>query len=645
MIHRRIAWLAVAVLVGCGTSHVNEVSQSQPVAPAAAERTTVDVTTRPVALISPSPDSAPNPTDSSPRDTLPWLASDGLQGRGLGTTGIERAADFIASEFAADGLSPCPGLNGFFQPVPYAASIAPDAISSLKIGNHPLTLGENFSPLKFSTEGAFSGAAAFVGYGITDPKTGYDDYAGVDAKGKIVIAMRFEPVDAEGHSRLYPKTNANQWSDNALFAAKVKNAEARGAASLLLVDPPGSDADELMQFWTPGAFDTKIPVLQITRATADQILAAGQQGSLKSLKTLIDSTFKPASVVLAGTTVSGDVKIKRLTGNLRNVIGCLAGAGPHADEFVVVGAHYDHLGLGQMGHMFGHVGSIYHGADDNASGTSVILALAARFAKAPPPDRSILFMCYTGEEEGLIGSEYFVNHSPLPLEKIVAMLNLDMVGRLKDQTLYMGGAGTDVDFDAILKTAISGSPLRLKSIGRGGMGPSDHMSFAQKRIPVLFLFSGLHVDYHRPTDTADRINYAGIDEVAKFCARIVTGLTKMPHGAYVADADKDSMHLFGSPNFAGGPARRVILGVVPDYGSADSRVGVLIAGTTPGTPAETAGLKNGDLLVQFNDQKLENLMDLTQALGAAKPGDKVKLRVLRGSQTLVLDITLAERKS
>jgi hypothetical protein len=629
-------------LVGCGAGHVSEVGQ-----PAALTAPGPPVVaTEPSGHVSGSSNlAAPAASDSSPRDTIPWLASDALEGRGPGTSGIDRAADFIGAEFAADGLAPCPGLSGYFQTVPYAAQIAPTEACYLKINDRALSLRRDFSPFRFSSEGAFSAGVVFAGYGITDVKAEYDDYAGIDARGKVVLAMRFEPVDASGRRRISPGGDVGEWSDNATFSAKVKNAEAHGAAALLLVDRPGSDADILMPFWVAGAETAKIPVIQITRSAANEIVAGGQQGDLKALKGQIDLTGKPDSLVLPGVVVSGDVAIKRMKGSLRNVIGCLPGKGPHADEFVVIGAHYDHLGLGQLGHMFGPVGSIYHGADDNASGTAVVLALAAKLAKEPPQERSILFMCYTAEEEGLVGSEYFVNHSPVPLGKIVAMVNLDMVGRMKDQTLYIGGAGTDVDFDGIIQSANADLGLKLKSIGRGGLGPSDHMAFAQKKVPVLFLFSGLHIDYHRPTDTADKINFAGIEKVTEFCARIVSSLTRMPHGPYVTEADKDSMHLFGSPDFGGGPVRRVILGVVPDYGSADSRVGVLIAGTTPGTPAEAAGLQNGDLLVQFNEQKLENLMDLTVALGKAKPGDKVKLRVLRGTQTLQLDITLAERKS
>ena len=427
-------------------------------------------------------------------------------------------------------------------------------------------------------------------------------------------------------------------------APRPKDAADHGAVALLLVNPPGNEPDLLAPFHGSFAASATLPVYQIRQTVADQILAAASAPNLKSLCDQINSSFKPHSLALDKFNISGEVQIESQVTHIKNVAAVLPGQGPHADEYVVGGAHYDHLGLGQYGHMFGPPGSIYHGADDNASGTATILELASRLANAPAPQRSIIFICFTAEEEGIIGSEYFVKHPPVPLDKIVAMVNLDMVGRVHDQILNIGGQGTAKDFDAILAQADLDSPLKLKSVGRGGMGPSDHMSFAQRRIPVLFFWSGIHIDYHRPTDTADKINYEGIAEIADFTAKVITGLTKMPHDPYIVEADKDSMHLFGAPMFGTGPVRRVILGVIPDYAAAESRVGVLISGTTPGTPAEAAGLREGDLLVQFGPTKLENLMDLTQALAHSKPGDKIPLKILRGNQTLSFDITLAERK-
>jgi hypothetical protein len=498
--------------------------------------------------------------------------------------------------------------------------------------------------MRFSLEDRFSGGVVFAGYGVTAPEIGYDDYDGIDARGKVVLAMRYEPTDSHGLSAIAKHDDPSGWSEHASLSTKAKNAADHGAAALLLVNPPSSEPDLLMPFRGTYGPAATIPLYQIKQSVADRMLTAAHAPDLKTLRDEIDVSLKPQSRALDGPAMWGQVQIDSIVTKIKNVAAVLAGRGPHADEFIVVGAHYDHLGLGQLGHMFGPVGSIYHGADDNASGTATILELASRVSQAPPLDRSIIFICFTGEEEGLIGSEYFIKHPPVPLDKVVAMVNLDMVGRVRDQTLDIGGQGTAKDFDVILAKADADSPLKLKSVGRGGLGPSDHMSFAMRRIPVLFFFSGVHADYHRPTDTADKINYEGIAEVADFTENVVTALTRMPRESYIVEADKDSMHLFGAPIFGDAPARRVILGVIPDYGATDSKVGVLISGTTPGTPAEAAGLREGDLLVQFGQTRLENLMDLTEALAHSKPGDRVLLKILRGNQTLSFDITLAQRK-
>jgi len=601
-------------------------------------------TTSPVAVA--AGDQGPSPSDADPKDTVPYLASDELQGRGVGLPGLDRAADFIAAEFAADGLRPLPGQADFFQSFDYTTVSGPDKQTALMWGTRPLAIDADYLPMRFSGQGKFDAPVAFVGYGVSAPDMGYDDYDGIDVRGKVVIAMRYEPMDERGRSRLMPATGGMMgWSQHATLSAKTKAAADHGAVALLLVNPPESEPDFLTPFSEPNAEPASIEVCQIKQSVANGMLSAGGAGDLKVLCDRINESFRPQSQNLSGQSVSGNVRIITLTAHVKNVVAVVPGSGPDADEYVVAGAHYDHLGLGMLGHMFGPPGSIYHGADDNASGTATILELASLLSRAAPPARSIVFICFTGEEEGLVGSEYFVKHSPIPLDKIVGMINLDMVGRIRNQTLYIGGQGTAKDFDAILAQADVESPLNLKSIGRGGLGPSDHNSFAMQRIPVLFFFSGLHADYHRPTDVASKINYVGIDEVADFTAKAIGGMTRMPHNPYIVEADKDSMHLFGSPNFDSTPQSDAILGVISELSSADSRVGVLISGVRPGTPADAIGLRQGDLLVQFGGQKLENTTDLVEALTHSKPGDRVTIKIIRGSQTLSFDVTLAERKS
>jgi hypothetical protein len=270
-----------------------------------------------------------------------------------------------------------------------------------------------------------------------------------------------------------------------------------------------------------------------------------------------------------------------------------------------------------------------------------MLAVAEHYAKSKQrPRRSVVFVAFTAEESGLIGSRHFVDHPPIPLEKVVAMLNLDMVGRVTNEELSIGGYGTAPSFEKFMKEADAASPLKVKSLGKSGYGPSDHLSFASKKIPVLFFFSGLHRDYHRPTDDADKINYDGMQQVVDLAVDMTDRLIAMPKEAYVDAADAGGMTTIGSPS--GGI--RATLGIIPVYGGDENVKGCEIDGATPGSPAAAAGLKDGDVIRKWNDTDVANLMDLTEALRKGKPGDKVKLKVLRAKETIDVEATLAERK-
>jgi Zn-dependent M28 family amino/carboxypeptidase len=293
-----------------------------------------------------------------------------------------------------------------------------------------------------------------------------------------------------------------------------------------------------------------------------------------------------------------------------------------------------------------------------------MLEVASRMARATTkPARSIVFVAFTAEEEGLIGSQRFVKDAPVPLDHVVGMVNLDMVGRIRNTPsstniagppsttrstttqssggrgiLYVGGTGTAKDFDDILKRAGEHSPLVLKDMGRGGLGPSDHMSFALKKVPVLFFFSGLHADYHRPTDDADKINYDGLEQAVELVQDVITQIAAEPRQRYVDANDSSSMHMA-----RGSSGSSVTLGVVPDYSAMEESGGVKISGTSPGSPAAAAGLRDGDTIVKWNDRKIDNLYDLTDALAKGKAGEKVHLSVVREKKQIELDATLAKR--
>ncbi len=582
--------------------------------------------------------SAPLPSAPTTQETIGFLASDELEGRGVGTNGLNRAAEYIASRFDGAGLKPLPALDGYFQrfEMTTGASVSKDTV--LTIADNPLVLDKSFRPLSFSASGTFDAPVVFVGYGIATDKHGYNDYASVDVRGKIALAMRFEPHNDGGKSRFVDKG----YSDDATFKQKARLAAERGAVALLLVNPPRYHGqDNLVPF--AGMFteaNSKLPIAQVSVEAAEDLLKRGGAAGLTSLQDRIDGGGKPASVELSEVRAAGEFQIEHKRAAVSNVVAVAPGLGPLKDEYVVVGAHYDHVGKSRMFSAGGKEGEIHNGADDNASGVTAMLSLAHAFAGQPTSRRSVVFVAFTAEEWGLIGSQHFVEHPPVPLKQTVAMINMDMVGRVRNDTLYLGGMGTAAGLEAIVRAADEASPLAVKDIGKGGLGPSDHMSFALKKIPVLFFFSGLHPDYHRPSDDADKINYAAMEQVVAFGRDVLDKLATGPRQPYIAVAD-NRQHV-GMTGAVGG--NRVALGVVPDYSAMESTGGVRITGTSPGSPAAAAGLQEGDVITRFGDKTIDDLMDLSNALANAKAGDKVKLNVRRDGKNIAVDTTLAERK-
>lgn len=594
------------------------------------------LTKTPGFAITPSVDPPPASGARMVKD-LVYLASDELEGRGVGTRGLDLAADYIAERFESLGLRTLPNCPDYFQPFNVTSSIAVKNTTSLRTDQNNFELTRQFMPQGFSAEADFNGPVAFVGYGVTNSHQNYDDYAGIDVKGKIVIVLRYEPHNEKGTSRF----SEDDWSPAAALTAKAEAAAANGATALLLVNPPKYHGLDVLMPLSRAAGSSKIPFIHVKQDVANALLRRSGNGkTIGQLQDEIDATGRPQSFVLNGVNLTGKVELERKKVPVKNVVAVLPG-GKSPDEYVIVGAHYDHLGHGGAGSLARGSELIHNGADDNASGTVAVLNMAERMVYAGRRDRSVIFVLFTGEEEGLLGSQHFVSNPPVPLNKIVAMLNLDMVGRVRNDTLYVGGSGTAVAFDAMLNAADQASPLQIKSIGKGGRGPSDQQSFSMKRIPVLFFFSGMHSDYHTPTDDAMKVNYGGINEVVKLGMNIVTSMSTMPRQEYVATFDSEPA-LLGRGT--GSRGTRVSLGVVPDYGTDESTGGVRITGTSPGSPAEAAGLKDGDVIVQIAAKKIDNLYDLTNYLNGAQPGDKVTIVVMRKTERVELSATLAERK-
>jgi aminopeptidase YwaD len=575
-----------------------------------------------------------------------FLASPALKGRATGSPELEKAAKYITEQFRADGLQPPAGSSGYEQPFQVTTSAALGRGNRFEViagaDSQELELNKGFVPFNFSSSGKVSGGAVFAGYGITAPEYNYDDYAGLDVKGKIVIVLAHEPQEADAKSVFEGKA----FTDHAQFYSKAANARSHGARAVVLVrdmmNHQQQDREELEPFGTTnGPADAGIPFVQVKEEVAQQWLrAAGKE--LRELEAAIDKDLKPRSFVLTGVQFRESVDVERAVKTVNNVAGFLPG---QTDEYLIVGAHYDHLGLGGQFSMAPSLaGTVHPGADDNASGTAGVLELARYFSKQPKPKRGILFIAFAGEELGLLGSGYYANHPELPLSKAVAMINLDMIGRARDGKIYIGGAGSGSTLRASLDAITPDHKLKVDYSDNSSSSSSDHTSFSAKQVPVLFFFSGLHGDYHKPSDTWEKIDAASAVEVLQLVADVASRLdTDAARPKFVRVVDKNNPHsgdVGGVGGSGGGYGPN--FGSIPDF--AEPPKGVRFADVKEGSPAALAGLKAGDILITFGDKDIANLYDFTYALRARKPGDEVTVQVLRNDKPLTVKVKLTERK-
>ncbi len=403
-------------------------------------------------------------------DEVKYLASPELRGRMTGTPELEIAAKFIAGKYREFGLKPADGKN-YYQAFEFTASARPGRDLRLQVTDQgkkkALRLGGEFAVFSFSHAGRFSGTPVFAGYGITAPELHYDDYAGLDVKGRVVIVLRHGP-------------KSGNFGQHEAFASKASNAKMHGAAALILVSKAVDDKHPAI-LTSEGPDDSGIPFVQVDEDVASPWFAQAGKPLAKVLDTLNGGTpdsfsFPPSLQVEANVDLVRDLK------TVHNVDAYLPGA---TDEYVIVGAHYDHLGLGgQYSLAPSMTGTIHPGADDNASGTAGVIELARWFSRQPKQRRGILFLNFAGEEEGLLGSAYWASHPELPPEKAVAMVNMDMIGRVRAGKLYIGGTATGSTLRALVqKLASQNTDLHVDFSEGPEAGSSDHTSFIAKGIP------------------------------------------------------------------------------------------------------------------------------------------------------------------
>lgn len=554
------------------------------------------------------------------------LASETMEGRGLGTKGLGLAADYLESQLRAVHLEPLFG-SSYRQKFPVKVGVAAgenNAIEGLS--------GDDWAPLGFSTAGSFSGQIAFVGYGIDAPPLDYREFEGIDLRGKVALMLRYEPQERDESSR-FDGRRPSRWSAQRYKAMKAREL---GAAAVVFVTGPLQDEgkDKLPPLVNDGPESPAgLPVLQVRTS------AGSKWVDLAQFQRDVDSDLKPRSRLL-DATLSGMVDVKATYSDAENIGAVLRGKGKLANEIIVVGAHYDHLGFGGRGSMRPNETAIHYGADDNASGTAAVLVAAKRLSELLGRSRNrrtIVFAFFSAEETGLGGSSWFVQHAPVPLERVVAMINLDMVGTLRDEKLIALGVESAPEWKSLLDRAGSEVKLTVASSG-DGYGPSDQTSFYAKKIPVLHFFTGTHERYHTPDDVADAIDFDGVARIAELTALVTARLargeiTPAYARASAAPAMEGDSRGYGA-----------YLGTIPDYSAMEAAAGgVRITDVRPAGPAEKAGLRGGDTIVEIAGMRIENLYDMTYALQDHKPGETVEIIVLREGERLALRATLGAR--
>ncbi len=581
---------------------------------------------------------------SKTRVHVETLAAPAMDGRMSGSEGERKAAAYLVQELKRIGARPLPGQTEFLAPFNFTAG-ARDGGSTITVTRggaaaQTFAARTDVQALSFSDSGEVSGDVVFAGYGLVVPESqnfGYDSYQGLDVKDKIVVVFRYFPEDADQQTR----ATLSRYSD---LRYKAQAARQRGAKALLVVTGPRSpNAGEVV----PMTFDTALAgsglvAASASGAVANAILAATPGKDIEAVQKEFDSGnphvagFAVPNLTLA---IKSSVERQRQTGH--NVVAYLpATAGANTANvqkpWVVVGAHYDHLGHGGSGSSLAskeQAGQVHHGADDNASGTAAVLALAETLS-SQPRKRNLLIAFWSGEELGLIGSNAFVTTPPVPVADMAAYLNFDMVGRSTDNKLTVQATGTSGMWPKLLEQAniAAGFDLVLQP---DPYQPTDVSSFNQAGVASLAFFTGAHVDYHKPTDTAEKINYEDLDRIVDLAAGIARRLLEMDEAPVFTKVEQQN-------DSGSRTGLRIFTGTIPDY--ATDVKGLLLGGVIGGGPAEQAGLQKGDIIVEIAGQSIANIYDYTYALELLKIGQPAKVIYMRGTERREATLTPAARK-
>ena len=558
------------------------------------------------------------------QDHLKYLASDSLKGRLTGSSGDSMAAIYIREKLLNSGLVPISGDG--FQGYEVTDRVTKGEKNFLSINGETFNPANDFTPFSFSGNSELEADIVFAGYGfnISNDSLKWNDYDNLDVKGKWVLILRGDPEPQKSVSGFIP---FNSDRDKVLLAKDF------GAEGVLMVSGPVTDEKDSFESLSPGNYSVEIPVLRIKRGIGDKILQKSN-ANVTDLERKINLSKKPLSFDTGVKAYAGS-EIIRKNSATRNVVMLLPGEDELLkDEYVVIGAHFDHLGMGGSSSRARDTVAVHYGADDNASGVAGMIELAEKFALSKGSHkRSLIFAAFSGEESGLLGSKYFTENPPVDLKKVNAMINLDMVGRLKDSSsLQVGGVGTAEGLKEFIKSFGDSVKMNLTFTDEG-YGPSDHSSFYGKNIPVLFFSTGAHLDYHTPSDTWDKINYEGMVGISNLIFEITEKLAnsterlKFRESGPKVDISRTMRR------------RGITLGIMPDVAGVVKN-GLRADFVTPGKPAALGGMKNGDIITSINGKTVNNIQDYMFRLGQLKQGQTISVEVLRNGKTEVLLIQL-----
>lgn len=559
------------------------------------------------------------------KETIYYLASDSLQGRKAGEPGDSLAAWFIRNELEKAGLQLL--FENGIQRFELVTSARLGDGNFLKVNTDTFRVKTDFSPYAFSANTEVNAPVVFAGYGleVNCDTLQWNDFENIDVAGKWLFVLQGDP-DLDN-----PQSPFVEFSSERAKALKASDKKAAGL--ILVAGTAFSENDELSSlFFDKNVSRYSIPVIQVTRSVANKILS--KTGfTVESIETAMKTENSSVSVE-TGVLVSGRINVELEKALSQNVAALLPGTDENLkDEFVVVGAHYDHLGIGGQGSgsRAPDTVAVHYGADDNASGVAAVIELAEKLAGEKKNRRSILFAAFGAEEMGLIGSKAFVNNPPVPTEKMVAMFNFDMIGRLDSvsNALSIGGTQTARESEEILNKL--NSDFKLAFSGEG-VGPSDHASFYLQNIPVFFISTGAHSDYHTPNDNAESVNYSGMKKVTEFLQLLIQEI-----------ASRDSTLTFQEAGAKfqrnSGGRFKVSLGIMPDYAGLEDR-GLRIDAVTKGKPADLGGLKKGDIITAIDGKKVGNIYDYMNRLQSLEAGQTISVDIIRDEKETVVIIQL-----